>query len=176
MWKENRKYQYGQGCDLSCAYSNVVDHDRSQPWAYGGTKAACLDGGEHREPVLTCGFAGAEEDGGSAVTRLAAVARGGAAACLECWLELGERCHGGALTDAIVGCHCDGASDVAWQMADARVHTEIEGPVIGVHEARRGGYMATCQHACGHTCRRAHTHARTHVTHTCRRVHMHTRH
>ena len=27
---------YAQGCDLSWTYSNVVVHDRSQPWAYGG--------------------------------------------------------------------------------------------------------------------------------------------
>ena len=26
---------YAQGCDLSCTYSNVIVHDRSQPWAYG---------------------------------------------------------------------------------------------------------------------------------------------
>ena len=25
---------YAQGCALSCTYSNVIVHDRSQPWAY----------------------------------------------------------------------------------------------------------------------------------------------
>ena len=27
--------QYAQGCDLSWTYSNVIVHDRPQPWAYG---------------------------------------------------------------------------------------------------------------------------------------------
>ena len=39
MWQENRKYPYAQGCGLSWAYSNVIVHARSPPWAYGGTKA-----------------------------------------------------------------------------------------------------------------------------------------
>ena len=26
---------YAHGCDLSYTYSNVIVHDRSQPWAYG---------------------------------------------------------------------------------------------------------------------------------------------
>ena len=39
MWQGNRKYPYAQGRDLSRTYSNMIVHDRPQPWAYGGTKA-----------------------------------------------------------------------------------------------------------------------------------------
>ena len=28
-------FPYAEGCDLSCTYSNVIVHDRPQPWAFG---------------------------------------------------------------------------------------------------------------------------------------------
>ena len=35
---------YAQGCDLSCTYSNVIVHDRSQPWAYGDVFCSRIPG------------------------------------------------------------------------------------------------------------------------------------